>query len=522
MGSNITASDKKMYDLDFLIDDEPIVEKPKKKPFKVLIVDDETEMHTTTKMVLKSFQFEGRGLEFIDAFTGKEAMSRLREHDDIALIMLDVVMEESDSGLKVVDYIRNTLKNKRIRIILRTGQPGEAPEEQVIAEYDINDYRLKTELTVQRLYTSLYEALRSYRDIMALEHNRIGLEKIISVSSELFIQGSVTDFYNCILEQIMFFRDDDTTLYFREKGDKGGLIFSDDSCFGVVIAATGRYKDLIGKCVQEVDELNRIYEKALSVQNLPGDNVIEMEQGFLVYKTLRGNTKSFIFIEGKEFKYDLDLIRAFLAHYSLALDNYLINQEIILAQSEIISALGNFIEKRPQGARSHVNRVSDIAVLIADKLGHTAEEKSVLRLASILHDAGKAGIPESLLLKPDRLTPEEYSAVKNHAEIGATLFSQSTLQVLKWAATICRHHHEHYDGSGYPAGLSGKDIPMAARIVAMADVMDSLTHENPYREAWSMDEAFAHLQNNQSTQFDPELVDILFACKEEVIRILKS
>lgn len=509
-------------DLDFLIDDEPVVEKPMRKPFKVLIADDEAEMHTTTKMVLKGFRFEGRGLEFIDAYTGSEAMTKLREHPDCALIMLDVVMEESNSGLVVVDYIRNTLKNKRIRIILRTGQPGEAPEERVISDYDINDYRLKTELTVQRLYTSLYEALRSYRDIMALEHNRIGLEKIISVSSELFLQGSITDFYNCILEQMMFFQDDDTTLYFREKGDKNGFIFSDDSCFGVVIAATGRFKSYIGKSVQEVDELNQIYEKAQSVQGLPGDNVVPMNQGFLVYKTVRGNAKSFIFIEGNELHYDLNLIRTFLSHYSMALDNYLMNQEIIRAQGEIISALGDLIEKRSGGSSSHVNRVSEISVLLAGQLGIPPEEQSVLKIASILHDVGKAGIPESLLLKSEKLSTEEFRFMQQHAEIGSALFNRSKLQVLKWATTICRHHHERFDGTGYPEGLSGESIPLAARIVALADVLDSLTHENPYREPWRIEDALAHVEKNRNTHFDPQLVDALAACRNDVVAILRS
>lgn len=508
--------------MDFLLDDEPVAQEPTKRPYKVLIVDDEREMHTTTRMVLKGFRFEGRGLEIIDAFSGNEAMEKLKEHMDLALIMLDVVMEESDSGLKVVDFIRNTLKNRNIRIILRTGQPGEAPEERIITEYDINDYRLKTELTVQRLYTSLYEALRSYRDIMALEHNRIGLEKIIAVSSQLFVQGSVTDFYNCILEQMMFFRDDDTIIYFREKGDKHGIIFTDSDKFGVVIAATGRFKQYVGKSLKEVGDLCPVCKMAADVRDQPGDNIVVMEQGYLVYRTLRDRSKSFIFIEGKEFKYDLDLIRTFLAHYSVALDNYIMNQEIIKAQSEVIRTLGDFIEKRPHDSSSHVNRVSDISVLLAEPMGFSAEEKSVLKVASILHDTGKAGISEALLLKPSSLTPDEFNAIKKHAEIGSSLFSHSNLHILRWATEICRYHHEHFDGNGYPEGLSGNDIPIASRIVGLADTLDSLTHDNPTREAWNMDEAFNYVKSNRGTQFDPKLVDAMLANREEIEGILKA
>lgn len=508
--------------MDFLLDDGPVMEEPTKKPYKVLIVDDENEMHTTTRMVLKGFRFEGRGLEIIDAFTGKEARDKLYQHPDLALIMLDVVMEESDSGLQVVDYIRNTLKNKNIRIILRTGQPGEAPEERIITEYDINDYRLKTELTVQRLYTSLYEALRSYRDIMALEHIRIGLEKIITVSSQLFVQGSVTDFYNCILEQMMFFREDDTIIYFRDKGDKHGIVFTDSDKFGVVIAATGRYREHLGKSLQDVGDLCPVCKMANDVKDCPGDNIVVMEQGYLVYRTLRDKSKSFIFIEGKNFNYDLDLIRTFLAHYSEALDNYILNQEIIKAQSEVIRALGDFIEKRPQESSSHVNRVSDLSVFVADKLGFTPEEKSVLKVASILHDTGKAGISETLLLKPSALTSEEFNEIKRHSEIGSSLFSHSNLHILRWATEICRHHHEHFDGKGYPEGLSGKDIPIASRIVGIADTLDSLTHNNPTRVAWSMNDAFAYMESNRGTQFDPELVDVVLGNRQEIEEILSA
>lgn len=520
MDQNTLDLKKEINNLDFLLEDEPLDKKPVKKPYKVLIADDEAEMHTATKMVLKNFHFEDRGLEFIDAYSGEEAIKMLQQHSDIALIMLDVVMEASDSGLKVVEFIRNTLKNKRIRIILRTGQPGEAPEERVIAEYDINDYRLKTELTVQRLYTSLYEALRSYRDIMALEHNRIGLERIIAVSSELFLQGSINDFYTCILEQMMFFRDDDSTLYFREKADNNGFIFTDECSFGVVIAATGRYKDYVGKPIQEVQELNRIYLEAQSVQSLTGDNVIAMEHGFLVYKTIRGNSKSFIYIEGEKFNYDLELIRTFLSHYSLALDNYLMKQEIIQAQSEIISALGDLIERRPNESKGHVDRVSSLSVFLAEKLGFTTEEIQVLKIASILHDTGKAIIPDTLLRKQDRLSIEEYATVKEHAAMGSQIFNHSNLLVLKWASMICNYHHEHFDGNGYPNGLMGEEIPLAARIVALADVLDSLTHESPSRPPWSEEDAYAHLLAHRGTQFDPILVDLVMNCREEVSRII--
>lgn len=145
-------------------------------PWKLLIVDDEDDVHTVTRLVLSGFNFDGRGLDFISAYDSGEAKDALAEHPDIALILLDVVMDGDDAGLRLVRHIREDLGNALVRIILRTGQPGRAPENRVILEYDINDYKEKTELTAQRLFTAVVSALRSYRDLMTIEAHRREME----------------------------------------------------------------------------------------------------------------------------------------------------------------------------------------------------------------------------------------------------------------------------------------------------------------------------------------------------------
>ncbi|MFP4332915.1 MAG: sensor histidine kinase [Campylobacterales bacterium] len=139
------------------------------KAWKIVIVDDEKEVHSVTKFALEGFKFENRGVEFISAYSFLEAKKILLEHEDIAVLMLDVVLQSKESGLELVKYIREELDNKQMRIILRTGQPGVAPKEDVIEKYDINDYKEKTELTDKRLYISTITALRSYRDIKRVE-----------------------------------------------------------------------------------------------------------------------------------------------------------------------------------------------------------------------------------------------------------------------------------------------------------------------------------------------------------------
>lgn len=140
--------------------------------WKVLLVDDKDEAHQVARLALQKFEFEDKPLKFISAYSAEEAQHLIKAHPDTALILLDIVMEENDSGLKVARYIRDNLKNHKVRIVLRTGQPGNAPEETVCLDYDINDYTIKTDLTRQKLITTVIGALRSYRDIQTVEISR--------------------------------------------------------------------------------------------------------------------------------------------------------------------------------------------------------------------------------------------------------------------------------------------------------------------------------------------------------------
>lgn len=163
--------------------EEPFV---KNHDWNILIVDDEEEMHNVTKLVLSSFVFMNRKIKFYNAFSVDEAKKILESCDDIALILLDVVMKEDDSGLKLVHYIRNELQNNLVRIILRTGQPGHAPESKVIIDYDINDYKEKTELSAQKLITAVVSSLRAYHHIMQIHHfNNILEGKVAKRTREL-------------------------------------------------------------------------------------------------------------------------------------------------------------------------------------------------------------------------------------------------------------------------------------------------------------------------------------------------
>ncbi len=141
-------------------------------PWKLLIVDDDSQVHSVTKLALKNFQYEDRPLTFISAYSGEEAKSIIKNQPDIAIILLDVIMETDDAGLDVVDYIRNQLNNKAVQIILRTGQPGQVPEDIVTFQYNINDYKTKTELTRQKLLTTVVTSLREFKILVQTDAAR--------------------------------------------------------------------------------------------------------------------------------------------------------------------------------------------------------------------------------------------------------------------------------------------------------------------------------------------------------------
>ena len=172
------------------------------QPWKILIVDDEQEVHEITAIALSDLVFKERPIVFLNAYSAQEARDFLANELDIAIVLLDVVMETEDAGLRLVKYIREHLQNRCIRIVLRTGQPGQAPERDVVIEYDINDYRSKTELTRQKLLTSVVSALRSYEDIVSLQQTRDGLENVIDSAGVLLQEVSEKTFTAEILHQL--------------------------------------------------------------------------------------------------------------------------------------------------------------------------------------------------------------------------------------------------------------------------------------------------------------------------------
>ena len=177
------------------------------------------------------------------------------------------------------------------------------------------------------------------------------------------------------------------------------------------------------------------------------------------------------------------------------------------ARLEILERLALAAEYRDDDTQEHAWRIGRTCARLALGLGLPVQEVELIRRAAPLHDIGKIGIPDAILLKPGRLTGQEFDIVKTHAAIGAEILSGSRSPLLRLAQRIALTHHERWDGGGYPNGLAGEEIPLAGRIVAVADVFDALTHERPYKEAWPVGQAVEEIVGQAGRQFDPRLVE---------------
>src|SRR5437764_9974411 len=241
-----------------------LIEGPGDKPaeqgprWKVAVIDDEPAVHDGTRFALSDYRLNGQGLEILSAYSAAEGRELMRRHPDVAVVVLDVIMETDTAGLGLVEFIRKDLKNETVRIILRTGQPGQAPERRVIVDYDINDYKAKTELTADKLFTSLTAALRSYQQLQRMVETRRGLEIIIEAASTLFDFKSMQRLAEGVLTQVSSLLNVDCAgiLVLREP-DYSQEGFS-------VLAGSGCYSRFIGSDMSEIldHDLRRLVEEA--------------------------------------------------------------------------------------------------------------------------------------------------------------------------------------------------------------------------------------------------------------------
>ena len=212
----------------------------------------------------------------------------------------------------------------------------------------------------------------------------------------------------------------------------------------------------------------------------------------------------------------------FLAHHNQILEKQVREQtaELWDTRLEIVRSLGRAAEYRDNETGYHIIRMSRFSQLIAQAMGLGDTRAELLLHASPMHDIGKVGIADHILLKPGKLTPEEWQIMKEHTTIGAEILrANKQSELMELAATVAISHHERWDGSGYPNGLAGENIPVEGRIVALADVFDALTSERPYKKAWPIEEAIAEIKKQSGSHFEPRIVHLFLEMLPEVLTV---
>ncbi|KRE40122.1 HD domain-containing phosphohydrolase [Paenibacillus sp. Soil522] len=216
---------------------------------------------------------------------------------------------------------------------------------------------------------------------------------------------------------------------------------------------------------------------------------------------------------------DMEYLSLAASYSGKSLESIMLHEEILETQKEIIMAMGKIGEGRSKETGNHVKRVAQYSYILALGLGMCKSEADMLRSASPMHDIGKVAIPDAVLQKPGKLTDEEFERMKGHADIGYQLLRNSKRQLLQAAAIVAWHHHEKWDGSGYPQGLAGEDIHIYGRITALADVFDALGSSRVYKAAWELDRILALIKEERGRHFDPQVVDVFF---EQLPKILEA
>ncbi|GAA3941388.1 DUF3369 domain-containing protein [Litoribacillus peritrichatus] len=471
----------------------------------ILIVDDEPQIHQVTQMVLKGFEFDHKGLQFTNAYSAQEAKTILEEKE-FALALVDVVMETEHAGLELAQYIRNDLNNKTTRVVLRTGQPGQAPEERVIRELDINDYKDKTELTITKLKTLFYSTLRSYKDIKTLDNHRKGLEKVIRASNEIMEFNRLEEFASAMLMQV-------TNILGL---DENAIYLNTISAFAAshrqnqyqILAATG---DQLGYLTETSNSQIPSNIMTLFKETMLQKRSLHRDNHFVGYFATRSGSENLLYVSNVHYLTELDhkLLEIFSNSVAIAYENLILRDEIEDTQRELVYLLGEAVEKRSKETGGHVKRVAQISQILASKAGLGSAYSELIKHASPLHDIGKIAIPDAILNKPGKHDPAEWEVMKSHAQIGHDILAKSDKRILKLGATIALQHHEKWDGTGYPQGLSGEDIDISGRIVALADVYDALGSKRCYKEPWPEDKILELIESESGKHFDPGLVQLL-------------
>ncbi|EKF49786.1 HD domain protein [Thermosipho africanus H17ap60334] len=442
---------------------------------KIMIIDDDEFVHKYIDEVLsKECEYE---IETIHAFSEKQASKLIEKFkDDISVFFIDVFMENDNSGLVLVDLIRNHLSLRKPRIILATSYKEFVEKKHDISDFDISFFMDKQYMDEFMVKHTFLIAIKSYIEIVTLENTIKSLQKIIELSRNKEKFDNILKFLKFMLyEAINLLR------FSSNIGIEGFVTLN-----GIVYAATPKFEEYLNVPLSKVNftffpESTIYFEKELA-------------------KDL--SIKVYIISNIKLKEINKHLVSLFLEEITNSYSSNYYSNLYSQTQKELLAKLLSAIEARSGETGEHVTRVGKIAKILASKINYSQIDE--IEIAASIHDLGKIAIPDSILNKPGKLDDEEYAIIKEHPIIGYNILENSTSKILKLAAVICLQHHENWDGSGYPYGLEKEQIDISARITSIADVFDALVSDRIYRKALPLNKALEIIKKERGKKIRPK------------------
>jgi len=502
---------------DLLFNDEPvkpIQQKPKGDPWHILVVDDEPSVHDVTRLTLGRLEIFDRPLKLHSAFSAAEAREILEKGEtSFCMAFVDVVMETEHAGLELVEWIREEMNDQDIRLVLRTGQAGMAPEHDVIRNYDINDYRSKTELTAQSMSTCVYNAVRGYRDITTIARSLSSFRKLIDTSATLLKEENLNHMASTAFKGLLSILNmESSSLYITRRQES---LFAETE--EKVISCTGKYADTKETGFEHLpDNILKTVEQAYKIKS-----TIVTDTDFAGYFSTGEGSGSVLYVQFDDdpTHFRANLVEVFATQAALIFENLSRRAELETSQKELMYIVGDAIEARSLETGSHVKRVAIFCEFFSKITEQPREFINAIKIAAPLHDIGKIAIPETILHKPGKLTPDEWEIMKSHAASGGTILEKSQLPIARLGSRLARWHHENWDGSGYPDGLEKEQIPIEARIMAISDVFDALGARRSYKEPWPDEKIREFILSESSKKFDPQLVMLFDKHFDELVEL---
>ena len=475
---------------------------------KILVIDDEELILDIAREILTN-----NGYDVIITSDGHEGIAMLSK-EKFALLLTDIRMPDI-TGLEVIKHVRDY--NKEIPIIIITGH-GTLDVAIKALKLGAQGFLLKP-FTNTELRTAVTEALEKTRLLNDNIRMR-ALMPLFEVSKEIISETDTKKLLTLIIEIAVRETRADRACLFLTDETTGKIVMAEDYGFSPASITDLREKHL-EKLSSMLMKENR---PVLVVPGLPMPEGFEEIPGTKEYSsiymplTVRGKGIGILSLSraGAEHPFslpDVELVSVLGGQAAAAIENARLYEKLERSYMSTIVTLSGIAEAKDFYTDKHMKDIAEYSVDIARKLGLSEADVENIRMAALLHDLGKITVPDDILKKPGRLSEEEMEVIRKHPAHGAKMIE--SIEPMKDAREIIRHHHEYYDGSGYPDGLRGQDIPLGARIIGVADAFDAMTSNRPYRKALPMDKVIKELKDFSGIQFDPDIVEILISILRE-------